>query len=672
MKGLVLTNIKFTNTPLIQRLICLLMLSFYAVGLAAQDANEYQVKKVNVDDFLLGNELIEAADNAIYLFNIGECNIEFFVGNNPSIRYKRKFRIRILNNSGLSHANVSIPLVIGVESSEKIISVNGGVYNLVDDEVAFDKLKNDGWLVQERSDESEVVKISFNNVKVGSIIELEYVITSPFIVRPRDWDFQVDGAPVFYSEYIFAHPQQMNFRLTQRDWLNVIQAPIVNNNALGVSPGTGRPNYKKRRYTFIAENVPGMHKEPIMNATDNYRSTIMTELEYLSYGQADKQFFFKDWHSAIDDFIANRHNAEFIDPNKKLGLYKSPHGETNDTLAIIADVYTHISKQYAQSNALNYLSATRSLKRMSEDSEATENEINWILVATLINNGVQAYPLLYSKRNYPVVREDVPIFTQFHDLMVIVKTEGDYLFLDASNPNLSMGEISEWSCNGNGFVLNKENPEWVTMKSQFETSQKCGVEFETFNDGVLSGKMNLSLSGVYANRMVKFLKETDIKGIGGILNFNDKVTVKHLEIPDLNSSQPLVLKFEIEYRPEKNGSTYILVPVIFDSQLKNPLKETERRYPVNYSTTWSESYTCLIRLNQEEYDVVLPESISYAFPNREGALMFSANYTLDNLLIRSKMEINKTTFMPNEYGVLRTLYEDVSASHSTFIEVIEK
>lgn len=79
-----------------------------------------------------------------------------------------------------------------------------------------------------------------------------------------------------------------------------------------------------------------------------------------------------------------------------------------------------------------------------------------------------------------------------------------------------------------------------------------------------------------------------------------------------------------------------------------------------------------MHLDSEKYAVNIPEKANFALPNNGGKFSYMGSYNLGNLVVRNKVELNRTTFSAMEYPILRQFYDLISTTHSSFIEITEK
>lgn len=667
------SNQFFSHFSFSSRIPFLLIIFSLPQILSAQgDAfDRYKIEDVEKEDFSVQNEVIDEYASAVYLFDLGESRVEV-TSSAVKLEFTRTFRLKILSEQGLSLADQIIALYVGSKLEEEVGRVKGGVYNLENGKIKYEKLRNDDWFTEPYDINTKYVRLTFKNVKVGSIIELSYTIFSPFVFRMPDWEFQYDKIPVLYTEYFIRFPDFIGYKILRKG----SQPCIGNFHTTEMRPyfenGVFIRDVTYHVYGMACENVPGLRQEPLMDSPENYRSRVITELYYVDFPNEPPKYYNKDWHSSIHDFMKEEFNDRYMNPKDRYGYFTFDSANCTDKIDSVRTIYDEIRSSYTNSEAINFLSPKRNPREVIESKKATASEINWILISTLRANGIDAYPVLASIRSRQRVLKDYPIFTQFSTCLAAVKTDSAYFLLDASSPIYKPGEISEQYYNGDGLVANEQEPIWMPIKSISPTSEKCIIELNNLEGNTMTGTMSLILSGIYRTRIgnsLRHIEKSELKNLLHIAN-NAEITLNS-EKSNLDVS-PMELNFDLKLTLEKIGDSYLLPAVIYDDMSNNVLKEKKRLFPVNFPDSWSESYTCLVHLNPDEYDVTLPENTSLVLPNQDARFSYLGSYNFGSLVIRNKIEMNKTTFEPAEYPTLRQFYDLISTTHSSFIEITAK
>ena len=179
-----------------------LLLTIFLVGstslVFAQPKN---TKFGKVSDEIVRMETFEADPDAeaVMLYNYGQAVMEV-VNNEIVLVYQFHKRIKILSESGFSWANMSFLYRKG-NHADKVNNIQAITYNIGEDgKVVRTKISNSDIFDEKVNGSLYKKKFSFPQVKVGSVIEVKYKITSEYFTSLKPFYFQ-QTIPVVYSEF---------------------------------------------------------------------------------------------------------------------------------------------------------------------------------------------------------------------------------------------------------------------------------------------------------------------------------------------------------------------------------------------------------------------------------------------------------------------------------------
>ena len=132
----------------------------------------------------------DTAAVAVILNEFGEAYIDNSNDNNLLFEYHAK--IKILKKNGLDQADFQIPLYKNESRVERVRSVKASSYNYENGTMRETKLESKNQFTENASKYLDIVKFAVPNVRVGSVIELHYIVVSPFIFNFHNWEFQKD------------------------------------------------------------------------------------------------------------------------------------------------------------------------------------------------------------------------------------------------------------------------------------------------------------------------------------------------------------------------------------------------------------------------------------------------------------------------------------------------
>jgi hypothetical protein len=89
---------------------------------------------------------------------------------------------------------------------------------------------------------------------------------------------------------------------------------------------------------------------------------------------------------------------------------------------------------------------------------------------------------------------------------------------------------------------------------------------------------------------------------------------------------------------------------------ENPLKSTERKYPVEMPYTTDEVYVLDMEIPKGFVINEIPKSEKFLLDGTDGFFEYIIDNDETNIHLRSRIQINKTTFSPEEYSSLRDFF----------------
>ena len=155
--------------------------------------------------------------DAVVLNEFGEASID---DQTFHLVFKFHQKIKILRQAGVSQADFSIPLYKSDKSSEFIRYVKATTFNLENGKAAETKFDPKNVFTENPGKYYNIQKFALPQVRVGSVIEVEYELESPFIRNFREWQFQSD-IPKMHSEYWTMIPANYNYNIGLRGFLKL-------------------------------------------------------------------------------------------------------------------------------------------------------------------------------------------------------------------------------------------------------------------------------------------------------------------------------------------------------------------------------------------------------------------------------------------------------------------
>jgi hypothetical protein len=381
----------------------------------------------------------------------------------------RRIRFKVLKESGIRRADIHLPYYSedrfqSIGSVEAIVLTEEGG-NLktftLDKKSVYDRKLNQLY--------SEVV-FALPNVKVGSIIDYRYKITSESYSALREWYFQSD-LPVKLSSYnLYMNP-------------TLAFAYSVRKSAL--YPITIKQDKDLGRTLFEMKDIPGLRDEAYSTAERDFLQRVDFQLSNFTSRSGAAQTTSTTWPEMNKELLQSSYfgsqlNKDISDPALGLSLaaaksaddkVKLVHGYVKKTMT-----WDHIDSKYSDEG----------IKKAWDKKKGNSGDINLILVNLLKQAGLQAYPLLVSEREHGKIDTTYPYLNQFNKIVALVQAEDRDYILDGSDNATPWFMIPPSLLNTKGFIIDKKRSGFYNIN---DNKRKYGSYIQFLGKVTEPGKM---------------------------------------------------------------------------------------------------------------------------------------------------------------------------------------
>lgn len=623
----------------------------------------------------------DSSAEAVVLCDYGISQIVYTQNKGFKLEFERIRRVKILKKEGLDHANFEIPLYRNGSNKETASSIKGITYNLEKGKISETKLGNSNIFEEEATANLQLVKITFPNVREGSVIDLTYQVTSDFFMNFQDWEFQ-STIPVKWSEYRAYIPEYFHYlqymqgyvRLTTQDLKTVPNTINLTNTDRTVQPGGvmssntshNQIDFMENRYQWGIADVPAFRDEPFMTTRKDFISKMNFELEYTKFPNQPMERVLGSWDKINQEFF-DLYSPEIKGNN----FLKSTVAEITTGLTTPEDKIAAISnyiKRTVQHEAQYYAKyTTKSLKKVMDEKKGNAADINLLFASMLEKAEIPVSPVLVSTRDHGLIRMASPTSTQFNYLIGLVRLGDKTLLLDATEKLLPFNMIPEKCLNGSGLVLGDKMFEWINLETKIKSKITTTIDLTLQNESQLAGKLRSDFLGYAAlSKRRGYLgkgEEEYLKDfIGARVWERQKSEFKNAE--DLANPFSETHEVVINEHVTTAGDMVYIEPFIIDRLKTNPFVSENREYPVDFGSPAEQTFIYKLTLPANYKFEELPTSKVIALPGNAARYLYNVNVTGNTLSITSILSINKAMYVQTEYPHLREFYNQVVAKQS--------
>ena len=634
----------------------------------AQDKVGFRFGQVTYKDLDAKTYPADTSAAAYVLTEFGEAHVDY---ENPNqLIFAYHVRIKILRQEGLAKADIEIPLYKQESREELILKIYASSFTLNGAAIQETKLDNKSIFTEKTGKYYNISKFAIPGAKVGSVIEYQYEVTSPFLWNFKNWEFQ-DDIPKVESEYHTEIPANYVYNITLRGYLNLTnhETSITKECLTGGNGAKADCSVNK----YLMKNIPAFKEEEFMTSKRNFMSAINFELSEVKNWNGGTSKYTKEWKDADLELktesrfgVQLRRGKDVVDGH----IDVATTGET-DQLAKAKKIYDFVKFHYIWDGVYGKYSEL-GIKKAFDQKKGNIGDINLTLIAALRHAGLDADPVLLATRGLGRPIEIHPVLSDFNYVIAKLNIDGKSYLLDAVDDFMPFGSIP-WSCyNGIGRVIGPEGSYWMDIKPTEKDRTVIQISLKLSDDGTMSGTITETYFGYAAVEKRKELVEfSDEKAYlekrKATNHFMSITSYERSDGDDL--AKPVSEKFGVEFSvfDSPQTSNFLFNPFLVGRYEKNPFKADTRSYPVDFAVPIEKNVSVVIDF-PETFDVVsMPDKVGLALPNSGGRYVFGAQVNGNKLVINNILGISRTLFAPEEYPYLKEIYGRMLQAQNTDI-----
>lgn len=631
--------------------------------------NDYKYGKVSKEELEEKQHPLDPNAGAAVLYHSAHLTMSYDRGFWYHLEIKK--RIKIYNKLGYDKAIIDLPFYYGTATKdrENITKIKAETYNLVDGKEQSERIKNSDIFEEEINTNWHTKKFTLPNIQDGSIIEFTYTYTSPHINQLPRFNFQED-IPVNQVFYQVEVPEFIGYKELYRGFHKIDRESKQYDGEL---PGYGLS--KITTYKYLAQAVPKLKDEPMVNNLENFRTSIEHELSFLVLpGNAQPQQITTTWEAIATNLQKSEKFGQELDRAK---YFEEDIDEvlkqSLDPVQRIYNIHNYVKNRMKWNKKYGIFSSGN-LKRSYQEQTGSVADINLMLTAMLRYAGFYANPVLVSTRS-----NGIPISVTtagFNYVVCAVKHQEQFILLDATSPYSLPDILPERSLNWFGRMIDPNGfSEQIDFMPSTVSNQRINLSYSIDESGKVSGKyrcqydnhlaLKYRINFTDANKesYVSFM-ENNYKGVN-IEEYKEE-NVKDLSRPVMES-----FSFTTDEAIDVVDDKLFIKPLLFLSQEENPFKQDERAFPIDFTYPVTSRFLITIKI-PEGYKVDwIPESTTLALPNNAGSFAYQCQQSGNSIQLSVTRSINSPVLPESYYAAIKELYNQVVEKETESIVLIK-
>lgn len=289
------------------KVLYIFLFTFISTSSICAEKPKVKFGKVALTELQESNYALDPNAEAIMLYEKGVTNFGYDENEGIFLETEYFFKKKILKNSALDQGIIKITYIQNYnEKSQTVMNIKGNSYWIENGGFNKKALTENDIFDEKLNKKYSQKRISFPQVKPGSIIEYSYVIRTPLNVKdkPENWYFQGD-IPKLWSEYEIAIPSYLFYQITMGGSLPLV---LKDQTRTQIGMGHSKLDAIGLKYNFAVANAPAMKSEPFMSSVLNYISKVEFELSSTSIPTD----FTKNYSTTWNDVNSTLDNSDYF------------------------------------------------------------------------------------------------------------------------------------------------------------------------------------------------------------------------------------------------------------------------------------------------------------------------------------------------------------------------
>jgi len=666
--------------------------------IATVTAQNYKFGKVFKEELEEEFYPLDSTADAAYLYKYRRTYYNYNNNSGFEVITEVHIRMKLYTTEGFKDATFKIPYISPEDGkSESINSIKAYTYNINEKgKVDDDKLSKKDIFDEKVSKFRHVKTITMPNLKEGSVIELEYTMTSPYTDYVDDLQFQY-GIPVKKLVYNIETPEWLVFAKKNKGFYLIAPQESSRNSSItfrnkvrttttqvgGNSWGKStNSSYENTRQDLIynisnyeAENIPALkNNEPFVGNANNYRGGVTYELVGTRYPNSLPKNFSNSWDDVSKQiYKSNNFGAELEKTNYYKEDLKALLANTTSDAEKLANIFQFVKANVKWNGYYNKYT-NEGVRKAYKEKTGNAAEVNLILTSMLREAGLNSNPVLVSSKGNGIPM--FPTLKGFDYVISIVQfPDNSYVLLDATEPYSMPNILPERALNWNGRIITKTGEStWVKLApSKYASTENMAlvkIDDDLMVNGFIRSKFENS-SALNFRKNNNHIKDEELKE-----KYEED---NHIEIEDfkiinqeiLNKAVIRNVKFVSEDLVEGIGNKIYIEPSLFLTKRINPFKLDERKFPVDFATAWKNENKITIQIPKGYVVESIPEPLAIALPDNLGVFKYQVIQSGNKIKTISSLEFNASIISPQYYSFLKDFYGKIVDKESEKIVLIK-
>lgn len=580
-------------------------------------------------------------------------------------------KVKIYKKEGLSWANFKIPYYVGYEmlDDESVVISKAITYNLENGKIIKDKVLQKGTFIEEVNEFWQNQSVTFPNVKVGSIIEFNYILKSQNLSVLPDFQYQYK-IPVNAAEYTTEIPEFYLYKGMKNGFVDINTEEVIENASQSFDDENKQTvfiSYNQIKTKYWAKNVPALINEKFVNNINNYYGKIDHELETIRMPNEKPKQLAKTWGDVSKSIYSDKQFGRELEKFNYFANDVKPLVENlNTNQEKLIKIFEFVKNRMAWNGKYGYYTK-KGVEYAYKEKTGNLAEINLMLVAMLKMAGIEANPVLISTRENGIAL--FPNQSRLNCVIASATIDGKLVLLDATDKFSTINVLPLRDLNWYGRLIQKDGTSSeVNLTPKTVSKDYVNLMAKISDNGEINGKLKeqyfdynaFNFRDKYSNLSKESYLETLEKKYNNIeVNEYDVSNKTELDKPVVET-----YSFRHTNSVEIIGNKMYFSPMLFFAQTSNPFKEEIREYPVDFTYPSEDRFLISITIPDGYSVESIPAPVAFAFKDNLAGFKFNVSNLDKQIQVSVTLDINTSVISPEDYSDLKIFFTEMIKKQS--------
>jgi hypothetical protein len=669
------TKMVLRNTP---KLIFSFLMFLMPLGTAAQAQVQQaqqarpEMKFGKVSDAELQMKVYEPDKDASAVVLCSNTTLWYTISQDLQLSREVFVRLKVLKAEGKNVANVEIPYMeneVSRQNRETIEGLKAMVYNIENGKVVKVKMESD-MVHRERIDKDHMLlKFTVPQVKVGSVIEYQYVLQSDYFYKIDPWYAQ-KKIPVAYTFCTMTIPEYFKFHVEQTGAQKVEAHTTPVNVTFRTSAGDWTCNGEE--WTFEGFNLPAITKDDFLWCPQEYASRVTLELSSIQLPGSLTRNFTESWNDISKQLLEDEDFGKYIKRNTPLENVSGPITLHPDSGArqITSTIYQNLKRQFKWNG--EYKLWGEKTSKVLNDRTGSNADLNFLLMNSLRDAGLKAYPVVMSSRDQGPLPYTHPSSESLNTFVVgVAENDSTLFYIDSSVEDGYINVLPpKLKTDRARVIYSKDKSDWVNLQNIDNSMRKTTIDLSVSpTDKALHGTVTSMLhDNEAADLRHDFRTEKDSATFVNTLADKNGLTISNYRIADRQKFTPNVTETYNFTKPiEQNGDLIYVNPITIPLFREMPFTAETRTMPIEfrYKVYINQSVNIQIPKGYTVQD--LPKGVRMVNPDRSILFTFTSGVMGDHIVLNYRLNVKRTLFTMDEYPIIRQIFDTMTQRNNDVV-----